>query len=97
MFICTLLPSKHHDIYGEYLTVILDACLRKDIRPNPSRIVVDYEIAIHNAARSVISLNINIQGCFNHLTQATLRGVQAEGLQAAYKSDQEVRNLCWMP
>ena len=91
-----LLPSKHQDIYEECLTAILDACLRKDIRPNPSRIVVDYEIAIHNAARSVISLNINIQGCFYHLTQATWRRVQSEGLQAAYKSDQDVRNFCGM-
>ena len=91
-----LLPSKHQDIYEECLTAILDVCLRKDIRPNPSRIVVEYEIAIQNAARSAISLNINIQRCFYHLTQATWRRVQSEGLQAAYKSDQDVRNFSGM-
>ena len=63
-----LLPAKNQEIYEECLTAILDACLWKDVRPNPSRIVVDYEVAIHNAARSVLSANINIQGCFYQLT-----------------------------
>ena len=81
-----LLPAKSQEIYEECLTAVLDACLRKDIRPSPTRIIVDYEMAIHNAARSVLSANINIQGCFYHLTQSTWRRVQAEGLQAAYKT-----------
>ena len=91
-----LLLSKHQDIYEESLTAILDVCLRKDIQPNNSHMVVEYEIAIHNAARSAISLNIDIQGCFYHLTQATWRRIQSEGLQAAYKSDQDVRNFSGM-
>ena len=35
--------------------------------------------------------HISIQGCFDHLTQATWRRVQAKRL-----SDQDVRNSCWM-
>ena len=53
-------------------------------------------IAIHNAVKLVISTNIHIQGCFYHLTQSTWRRVQAEGLQASYKDDEEVRNFCGM-
>lgn len=91
-----LLPSKHQEVYEECLTALLDACLRKDIRPNPKRIVADYEVAIHNAVRAVISANIHIQGCFYHLTQSTWRRVQSEGLQNLYKSDEEVRIFCGM-
>jgi len=46
-----------------------------------NQIVVDYEMAIHNAIKSVISPDISIQGCFYHLTQATWRRIQADGLQ----------------
>lgn len=74
-----LLPSKYQSDYEECLTAILDTCLHKNLRPNPSTIVADYEIAIHNAVRSVISTNINIQGCFYHLTQSTWRKVQGAG------------------
>ena len=79
-----------------WYTAILDACVLKDIRPTPNRIVGDYEIAIHNAVKLVISTNIHIQGCFYHLTQSTWRRVQAEGLQASYKDDEEVRTFCGM-
>ena len=68
----------------------------KDVQPTPNRIVADYEIAIHNAVKSVISTNIHIQGCFYHLTQSTWRRVQVEGLQASYKDDEEVRTFCGM-
>lgn len=91
-----LLPSKTQAIYEECLTAILDACVLKDVRPTPNRIVADYEIAIHNAVKLVISTNIHIQGCFYHLTQSTWRRVQAEGLQASYKDDEEVRTFCGM-
>ena len=47
-----LLPSKTQAIYEECLTAILDACVLKDVRPTPNRIVADYEIAIHNAVVS---------------------------------------------
>ena len=90
-----MLPAKNQEIYEQCLTAILDASLKKYVRPNYIRVVVDYEVAIHNAARSVLSKNINKQGCFYHLTQSTWI-VQAEGPQVTYKSDQDIRNFCGM-
>ena len=93
-----LLPSKRQEVYEECLTAILDTCLAKDIRPNPTRVIVDFEVAIHNAVRSVLAADIHIQACFYHLTQSTWRHVQAEGLQTLYKSDEEEPSAeCWMP
>jgi len=65
------------------LTAILDACLIRDIHPMPNRIVVDYETAIHNAIKSVISPDISIHGCFFHLTQATWRRIRSSITQRA--------------
>lgn len=91
-----LLPSKLQSTYEECLTSILDTCLQNNQRPNPSTVVIDYEVAIHNAVRSVVSPNIRIQGCFYHLTQSTWRRVQAEGLQSRYADDEETRDSVGM-
>jgi hypothetical protein len=88
------LPSKQQNVYEELLSAILDSCLLRNLRPNPTRVVVDFEMAIHNAIKSVLGDSIEIQGCFYHLTQSTWRRIQSEGLQAAYLSDEEVRHFC---
>ena len=76
-----LRPSKHQDIYEECLTAILDACLRKDIRPNPSRIVVDYEIAIHNASRYYLLKYQHTRTLLpldpSHMETSTIRGASS--------------------
>ncbi|XP_052801333.1 uncharacterized protein LOC128232033 [Mya arenaria] len=91
-----LLPSKTQEVYEECLTAILDACLRRNIRPNPTKVVTDYEMAIHNAVHAVLSNTIEIQGCFYHLTQSTWRYLQGEGLQATYREDPDIRQFCGM-
>ena len=91
-----LLPSKTRTAYEECLTVILDTCLRKDIRPNRETVVADYELAIHNALKTSISSNIHIQGCFYHLTQSTWCKLQSEGLQPLYRDDANIRQFCGM-
>ena len=89
-----LLPSKHQTIYEAMLTALLGVCLQRGIRPNPERILADYEVAIHNAVRTVFTHNIHIQGCCYHRTQATCGKVQSEGLQSDYNNDDEVRTFC---
>ena len=91
-----LLPGKQHQHYEEFFTGLLDACLQRNVRPTPIEIGVDYQMAIHNAIRSVINPNIHIQGCFYHLTQSTWRHIQAEGLQARYQEDDNIRHFCGM-
>ncbi|XP_060554674.1 uncharacterized protein LOC132715655 [Ruditapes philippinarum] len=90
-----LLPGKQQSHYEECFTAILDVCLQKDIRPNPATIVADYEIAIHNAVRSVIGSSIHIQGCFYHLTQATWRHIQSEGFTVVIQRRQGYQTLLW--
>jgi hypothetical protein len=37
---------------------------------------------------------ILFQGCFYHLTQATWRHIQSEGLQSLYREDKDIRHFC---
>lgn len=65
------LPSKTQAAYEECFTALLDTCLERDIRVDPSVVVTDFELSIHNAVRSMSGNHIDIQGCFYHLTQST--------------------------
>ena len=56
-----LLPSKEQASYEECLIAALDACLARDIRPTPSKVVCDFEVAIHNAVRQVMANDIQIK------------------------------------
>ena len=56
-----LLPSKEQATYDECLTAILDACLAREIRPTQSKVVCDFEVAIHNEVRQVMSNDIQLQ------------------------------------
>ena len=56
-----LLPSKEQASYEECLTAVLDSCLARDIRPTPSKVVCDFEVAIHNAVRQVMANDIQIK------------------------------------
>lgn len=91
-----LLPLKTQETYEEFFTSMLDACLSCDVRPCPSKIICDFEVAIHNAVRTVLAPSIHIQGCFYHLTQSTWRRIQSEGLQADYQNDVSIRDYCGM-
>ena len=57
-----LLPSKETYIYEEMFNHILDACGRLHITPKPVRVIADYEMAIHNAVRSSLNRQMDIQG-----------------------------------
>ncbi|XP_052259481.1 uncharacterized protein LOC127863853 [Dreissena polymorpha] len=81
-----LLPSKDQTSYEECMTAVLDACLTRDIRPTPSKVVCDFEVAIHNAVRQVMANDIQIQ--------STWRRIQGDGLQVLYREDDEIRQFC---
>ena len=81
------------------LNALKDVCNDRDILAEPTIVVADYEIGIHNAVRDAFEDESNgrspsIQGCFYHLTQSTWREVQAVGLQSAYNESVEVREFC---
>jgi len=81
-----LLLSKTRSVYEEFLTAVLDVCHSRNLRPDPTTVVADFEIGIHNTVRSVLRQDIPIQGCFNHLTQSTWRRLQADPLRSLLKS-----------
>lgn len=90
------LPSKTQAAYEECFTALLDTCLERDIRVDPSVVVTDFELSIHNAVRSMFGNHIDIQGCFYHLTQSTWRKIQSEGLSSLYKEEENVRHFAGM-
>lgn len=90
-----LLPSKSQSVYEECLSGLLDACLLRDIRPTPAVIIMDFELAIHNAVKTMLG-DVDIKGCFYHLTQSTWRKVQAEGLSTEYKESDEMKQFVGM-
>lgn len=90
-----LLPSKCQSVYEECLNGLLDACLLRDIRPTPSTVIMDFELAIHNAVKTMLG-DVDIKGCFYHLTQSTWRRVQAEGLATEYRENDELKQFVGM-
>ena len=57
-------------------------------RPSRSSVLVDFEVAIHQAAKNV--LKCTLLGCKFHLTQAWWRKIQHLGLACDYKNNTEV-------
>lgn len=90
------LPNKLQSTYEEVFAAVLNSCDGYDLIPDPTTISCDFEIAIHNAIKSMLGAHIRIQGCFYHLTQSTWRKIQNEGLSVLYKTDESVKHFCGM-
>ena len=61
---------------------------------SPTTILVDFEIAAHQAIRALFQFDTEIRGCFYHLTQSTWRKIQQLGLTNLYKEDSDFRSFC---
>ena len=83
-----VLPSKSQDQYQTVFRVIRTAIGRERA---PSTIVMDLELSLHNDARQTWP-DVDIQGCFFHLSQAVWRQCQELGLSSAYVQHEEIRN-----
>ena len=57
---------------------------RFDLDISAKSATVDFELAIHNACKTVIDENIDINGCFMHLCNNILKTVQSQGHQTEY-------------
>lgn len=62
----------------------MEYCRNINIEFLPKEIVVDFEIAIHNAISSIWQ-SVKITGCRFHLTQSWYRQIQKLGLTNEYK------------
>ena len=79
-----LLKDKSEKSYMLCMSKIKENCDKLGIEFVPKEIVVDFELAIHNAVLKM-SPNAKITGCRFHLTQAWYRKIQTLGLTVEYK------------
>ena len=83
-----LLPNKQVATYITLFNSLLSLSNDQHIFLNPQKIVVDYEMAIHNSVQSVWP-TAKIFGCRFHLAQSWYRKIQSLGLVSIYKGDTE--------
>ncbi|XP_022162269.1 uncharacterized protein LOC111028042 [Myzus persicae] len=82
-----LLPDKCKDTYyARSLGYIIGKCSEINFLFSPSKIVSDFEKAIHIGAK-VIWPEIQIVGCRFHLTQNWWKHIQSLGLSKEYKDE----------
>ncbi|CAC5384871.1 unnamed protein product [Mytilus coruscus] len=80
-----LLPSKSEEIYTVLLNMISSLCTDRNIMFKPRIVHIDFEIAMHNAFRSVFT-DTRIECCRFHLGQSWWRKIQKLGLSDEYKN-----------
>lgn len=85
--IYAIMPNKEEDSYDRVFATVKNA-----IGPNysPSVVVADLELGIHNAFIRTWP-NVEMHGCFFHVTQAIWRKCQALGLSHRYINESGVR------
>lgn len=91
-----LLTNKTQQTYEELLQALVDGCRDRHWDADPKTIILDFEIAVIQAIRSVIGNQVRIQCCFYHLTQSTWRKIQELGLSNLYRENEEFRVHCGM-
>ena len=61
---------------------------------DPSVVIIDFERSVDLALLAVYGPQVQIQYCFNYLTQSIWRQIQSLGLTNMYKDDNELRLFC---
>lgn len=76
-----LLPSKNTAVYEKFFELLLQTCPLM-----PASVVIDFEAAIHKAARKAWP-GVLIIGCRFHIRQSWYRKIQVLGLQTQYNDE----------
>lgn len=84
-----LLPNKHTTTYQKVFELIISKCVEFDLVIQPKRIVIDFELAIHNACIETWP-TVTIIGCRFHLCQSWFKKIQQLGLVVEYKDKDSV-------
>jgi hypothetical protein len=80
-----LLPDKRTVTYAELFKKIIERCESDEFVFKHSKIVIDFEQAIHSAC-SLVWPETEITGCRFHLCQSWYRKIQSLGLVSDYKN-----------
>ena len=91
-----LLEHKRQETYVELLEALEQCCTQLGAQPDPAVVVTDFESAAMKAVKQVFGSQVETHGCFFHLTQATWRRIQSEGLSTLYKTNVDFRLFCGM-
>ena len=78
------MQRKSEESYIELLDAIREKAEELGLVLQPDLIIVDFELAIHNASVRVLGAHISIGGCFYHFSNGTWRKVQDLGLVERY-------------
>ena len=81
-----LLPIKKTKTYKAFFHLIKNL-----ITSMPQSFNVDFELATFNAVKEVFGPNIEIYGCYFHLSQSFFRNVQLKGFINYFRNDKEFR------
>ena len=73
------MEQKSFDSYCELFDVIMNKATEFGLVLQPDLVIVDFEIATHQALRQRIDVNISIGGCFFHKRGSTWQKVQDLG------------------
>ena len=74
------LPNKLQSTYEEIFTGIQDRCSELSFQADPTTATLDYEQEVMNAVTIISGPQVNVHGCFYHLTQSTWRKIESLGL-----------------
>ena len=89
--IYAVFSNKKESLYLDFFTWINEVCEQKNLKT----ITFDFEIAAINAAKRVFA-DVQMHGCFFHLSQSLYRKIQSLGLQQLYANNSEFANRCKM-
>lgn len=90
----SLLQKKSRQAYEELFQAIIDKCNNMGLQINITKVVTDFEDGLLRATSAVFGRQVEHQGCFYHLTQATWRKIQKFRLATHYMSDPVFRHFC---
>ena len=90
------LQKKARVGYQELFQAIVDKCEELGLTLNVTKVVSDFEDGLLHvrAINAVFGRQVEHQGCFYHLTQATWRKIQKLRLATHYMEDQDFRLFC---
>ena len=78
------MQRKSEESYNEMLNAIREKAEELGLVLQPELIIVDFELAIHNASVRVLGALVSIGGCFYHFSNGTWRKVQDLALVERY-------------